>query len=150
MAKKPTPDDARLILELYNLRREPEMRKARQWWLSTFWPTQADDLLRVQAAMGTPENNWYRQVSSYWSMAANLVLKGAAHDALFFDNSFCGEMYFLFAKVRPFLKELRQKTQNPAMFGNIEKAIMGSRIAREQFAAIEKRVAAMRTQREAK
>jgi len=147
MAKKPTSDDARLILELYDLRREPEMRKARQWWLGTFWPTQADDFMRIQAAAGTPENNWYRQVSGYWSMAANFVLKGAANEELFFDMSFCGEMYFLFAKVKPFLKELRQKTQNPAMFGNIEKAIMGSKAARDQFAVVEKRVAGMRAQK---
>ena len=147
MAKKPTADDARLILELYDLRREPEMRKARQWWLGTFWPTQVDDFLKVQAAAGTPENNWYRQVSGYWSMAANMVLKGAANEALFFDNSFCGEMYFLFAKVRPFLKELREKTNNPALFGNIEKAIMGSKVARARFALLEKNVAAMRAAR---
>jgi len=143
MAKKPTADDARLILQLYELRRESEMRKARQWWLGAFWPKQVDDFLKVQAAAGTPENNWYRQVSGYWNMAANMVLKGAANEALFFDMSFCGEMYFLFAKVRPFLKELREKTNNPAMFGNIEKAIMGSKVAKAQFAAIEKRVAAM-------
>ena len=148
MAKKPTADDARLILELYNLRREAEMRMARQWWLGTFWPTQVDDFLKVQAAAGTPENNWYRQVSSYWSMAANMVLKGAANEALFFDNSFCGEMYFLFAKVRPFLKELREKTNNPAMFSTIEKAIMGSKVAKAQFAVSEKRVAALRAARQ--
>jgi hypothetical protein len=147
MAKKPTADDAQLILKLYDLRREPEMRKARQWWLTTFWPMQADDFIRVQAASGTPENSWYRQVSSYWSMAANMVLKGAVNEALFFDISFCGEMYFLFAKVKPFLKELREKAQNPAMFGSIEKAITRSSIAKQQFATIEKRVAAMRAQK---
>ena len=30
MAKKPTVEEAGLILKLYDLRREPEMRKARQ------------------------------------------------------------------------------------------------------------------------
>lgn len=46
MAKKPTMDDARLILQLYELKREPEMRKARQWWLVTFWPNSADDYIK--------------------------------------------------------------------------------------------------------
>ena len=32
MAKKPTAADAQLILQLYDLRREAEMRKARNWW----------------------------------------------------------------------------------------------------------------------
>jgi len=39
-------------------------------------------------------------------------------------------MYFIFAKVRPFLKELREKMNNPELFLNIEKTIMGSKIAR--------------------
>jgi hypothetical protein len=147
MANKPTADDARLILKLYDLRREPELRKARQWWLTAFWPKDADDYLKVQTAMGTVENNWFRQVMGYWGLAANLVLKGAANDTLFFDPAFCGEMYFLFAKVRPFLKDLREKTQNPAIFLNVEKAIMGSKVARAQFAVIEKRVLAMRAQK---
>jgi hypothetical protein len=55
MAKKPTTDDARLILELYNLRRDPEMRKARQWWLATFWPKDADEYVKVAMSLGTEE-----------------------------------------------------------------------------------------------
>ena len=52
MAKRPTADDARLILELYDLRREPELRKARQWWLITFWPKNADDFVKVERPWG--------------------------------------------------------------------------------------------------
>ena len=33
MAKKATAKDAELIMRLYDLRREPEMRKARNWWV---------------------------------------------------------------------------------------------------------------------
>ena len=36
---------------------------------------------------------------------------------------------------------------NPELFLNIEKAIMGSKIAREQFAKVEARVSAMRQQK---
>jgi len=70
MAKKPTAADAQLILQLYDLRREAEMRKARSWWLGEFWPQSADDVVKVAWAMGTQENNWLRQVGGYWSMAA--------------------------------------------------------------------------------
>jgi len=38
MAKKATAADAQLILQLYDLRRESELRKARNWWVSEFWP----------------------------------------------------------------------------------------------------------------
>jgi hypothetical protein len=147
MPKKPTVDDARLILELYDLRREAEMRKARHWWVATFWPKSADDFIRVASAMGSEENNWLRQVGGYWGIAVSFVLNGVVSETLFFQVSFCGEMYFIFAKVKPFLKEIREKMNNPELFLNIEKTITGSKVAREQFAKVEARVSAMRQQK---
>src|SRR5216117_1148224 len=147
MPKKPTIDDARLILELYDLRREAEMRKARHWWVATFWPKNADDFVKVASAMGTEENNWLRQVGGYWGIAVSFVLNGVLSEKLFFQVPFCGEMYFIFAKVRPFLPELREKMKNPELFLRIEQAIMGSKVARAQFEQVEARVAAMRQQK---
>jgi hypothetical protein len=147
MPKKPTIDDARLILELYNLRREEELRKARQWWLNTFWPKSADDFVKVATAMGSQENNWLRQVGGYWGIAVSFVLNGVVSEKLFFQVSFCGEMYFIFAKVRPFLPEIREKMNNPDLFLNVEKAILGSKLGRAQFEKVEARVAAMRQQK---
>ena len=147
MPKKSTIDDAQLILKLYDLRREPELRKARQWWLITFWPKNADDFVKVATALGSEENNWLRQVGGYWGIAVSFVLSGVASEELFFQLSFCGEMYFIFAKVRPFLKEIREKMNNPDLFLTIEKAIMGSKLARRQFERVEARVAAMRQQK---
>ncbi|MGH9529180.1 MAG: DUF4760 domain-containing protein, partial [Terriglobales bacterium] len=42
-----TAADAELILRLYDLRREAEMRKARHWWAATFLPQTADDVLKI-------------------------------------------------------------------------------------------------------
>jgi len=145
--KKPTIEDARLILELYDLRREAEMRKARHWWVATFWPKSAEDFIKVASAMGSEENNWLRQVGGYWGIAVSFLLNGVVSEKLFFQVSFCGELYFIFAKVRPFLADIRQKMNNPELFLNIEKAITGSKIAREQFAKVEARVSAMRQQK---
>jgi len=147
MPKKPTVEEARLILELYDIRREAELRKARQWWLTTFWPKTADDFVQVANAMGTQENNWLRQVGGYWGIAVSFVLNGILSEKLFFQLPFCGELYFIFAKVKPFLPELRKKMNNPEMFLNFEKAIMGSKLGRAQFAMIEARVSAMRQQK---
>jgi hypothetical protein len=147
MPKKPTIDDARLILELYDLRRETELRKARQWWLITFWPKTADDFVKVATAMGSEENNWLRQVGSYWGIAVSFVLNGVVSEKLFFQLSFCGELYFIFAKVRPLLTEIRGKMNNPELFLNMEKAILGSKIARAQFEKVEARVSAIRQQK---
>jgi hypothetical protein len=51
MPKKPNHADAELILRLYDLRRESEIRKARNWWLTTFWPENADDVVKVGMAL---------------------------------------------------------------------------------------------------
>ena len=144
MAKKPTIEDARLILELYDLRREPEMRKARQWWLTTFWPESADDFLNVFGVSGTPENNWFRQVISYWGIVASFVLNGVLNEKLFFQPAFSGELFFVLIKSRPFLKELRERTKNPDLMMNLERAILGSKEGRAMYAKMEPRVLAAR------
>lgn len=147
MAKKPTVEDARLIIELYNLRREPEMRKARQWWLVTFWPKDADEFMKVGMALGSEENNWFRQVISYWGIVTAFVLNGILNEKLFLEPSFSGELFFILAKVRSFLPELRERTKNPDLMLNVEKAILGSKAGRAQYAKLEPRVSAMRPKR---
>src|SRR5260370_28681305 len=114
--KKPSADDARMMLQLYDLRRESELRKARQLWLITFWPKNADDFVKVAMAMGSEENNWLRQVGSYWGIAVSFVVNGVVSEKLFFQVSFCGGLYFIFAKVRPFLPEIPHKMKNPGLF----------------------------------
>ena len=69
------------------------------------------------------------------------------NEKLFFQVPFCGELYFIFAKVRPFLPELREKMKNPHLFLTIEQVIMGSKVARAQFEQVEARVTAMRQQK---
>ena len=140
MSTQASANDAELVLKLYDLRREAEMRKARNWWAAQFWPENADDVFKVGMAMGTPENAWLRQVVGYWEMAASLVLHGAINEELFMEPAICGEMFFVFAKVHPFLKELREKFQSPTMMANIEKLINKSQKGREQLAQFEQRV----------
>jgi hypothetical protein len=149
MPKKATATDAQLILQLYDLRREPEMRKARQWWLTEFWPENLDDYLKVSQAMGAPENNWLRQVSSYWSMAAAFVLNGALNAELFLQPAISGEMVFIFAKVQPFLQELRQKSNDPHSYKNIETVINSSKFGRERLKLTSQRIKVVREKRAA-
>ena len=141
---RPTAADAQLILKLYDLRREPEMRKARSWWLVTFWPMTADDIIKVASALGTDENAWFRQVAGYWDMAASFVNRGILNADLFLEGGSSGEMVFLFAKIQPILKETREKMNAPTLFRNVEKAIMGSKSGRERLKLIGARVQARR------
>jgi hypothetical protein len=144
MAKKATAADAQLILQLYDLRREAEMRKARHWWVGEFFPQSADDFLKVAWAMGTPENNWLRQVGGYWGMASSFVLQGVLNEELFLQPACSGEMFLMFAKVYPFLKDLREKMGDPQSFRNIEKVITSTKWGRERLQFSIKRVETMR------
>ncbi|HST09867.1 MAG TPA: hypothetical protein VLL05_05795 [Terriglobales bacterium] len=119
----PTYADAELILKLYDARREPELRKARQWWTGAFWPESADDIVKIIRSGGSQENNWMRQVLGYWSMATSFVSHGVLNEDLFYEPSCSGEMFVIYAKVEPFVKELREKLQNPLLLANIEKMV---------------------------
>ena len=144
MGKKASAKDAELILKLYELRREAELRKARNWWLWEFSPRNADDFLKVANALGTQENNWLRQGGSYWGMAASLVRQGLLDEELSLRPACSGEMFFMFAKVYPFLPELREKLGDPEVFLDVEKVVTGTKWGRERLKFILKRIEATR------
>jgi hypothetical protein len=144
MPRKRGYADAELILKLYDLRREAEIRKARNWWSADFWPENADDFVKIAMAVGTQENNWLRQVGGYWELAASLVVHGVLDETLFLEPSFSNEMFLIFAKVQPFLKELREKLQNPHMLANIEKVVNNTKTGRGRLKFMQERLAARR------
>jgi hypothetical protein len=144
MPNKPTAADAEVILRLYDLRREAEMRKARHWWGAQFWPENADDFMKLAMGMDSQQSAWLRQVSGYWNMAASLALAGSVNRELFLNPSCSGEMYFIFAKVKPFLKDLRQKMEAPDMFGPVEELIESSKKSRDFMKSMDKRMAERR------
>ena len=102
-----TPADAEIILKLYELRRESVMRQARAWMTGEFWPTTAGEFFAVASNPADPHNAWFRQVTTYWEMAAAMVLHGAVSAELFVDCN--GEGFFLLAKFSPFLDEIRAR-----------------------------------------
>ena len=101
-----TNADAQIILELYKLRTEARMREARFWLMYTFWPASADDVLALFAELGSEHNQYIRQVTTYWEMAAGFVLHGALSAELFLDSS--TEPFFLYAKFVDMLPAIRQ------------------------------------------
>ncbi len=112
-------ESAELILKLYDLRREPTMRKARDW-MFTFNPETAEEF---EKTMMDPEVGGYlRMVTSYWDMASALVNHGAIKASMFNDT--VGEHIMVFAKIEPVLEELREKWEMPDAFSHLEKVIM--------------------------
>src|SRR5437667_12349940 len=72
-------ESAKLILELYDLRREATMRKARDWFFR-FNPTSVEE---IRAVVMSEYSGYYRMVTSYWDMAAALVNHGAIDEQMF-------------------------------------------------------------------
>jgi len=143
MSKKPTTADAQLILQLYDLRRESEMRKARNWWVA-FDPRSADDFLKVAWAVGTQENAWLRQVSGYWGIVSSFVVTGVLNEELFLQPGFSGELFLIYSKIHPFVKELREKLSDPEFFRNVEKAVTRTKWGKNRLQFMMKRVERMR------
>ena len=112
-------EEAGLILKLYELRREEVMRKARSWMASEFNPQSIED---IEKAVFGEHSAYYRMVLSYWEMACSFVTNGAIDAQLFNDAN--GEHIFHFAKLQPFLKELREKNGTPNAYQNLEKVVM--------------------------
>ncbi|MGI8988279.1 MAG: DUF4760 domain-containing protein [Bryobacteraceae bacterium] len=121
MTEKPAShDDANLILRLYELRREERLRKARDWFVSSFKDVNTADQFMQLCPPGSPENAYFRMVVSYWDMAASFVTAGVLNPALFFRNS--GEMMYVWERLADVAPALRAQRENPAMWSDLEQA----------------------------
>jgi len=140
-SRKATATDAELCIKLYEMRREAEMRKARNFLNFQFQPQCVEDVLKLMQAMGTQENAWARQVFSFWENASSLVLNDIVHPGLFF--AWNGEIVFVYAKFKPFLAEMRQQMENPTFLAGVEKAVNSSLEMRKRVIMFEKRRAKM-------
>src|SRR5439155_13198498 len=131
--------DADLILKLYDLRREPVMREARNWFF-TFNPTSVAEYMETM--MG-PQSGYVRMVISYWEMAATLVNNGGLDEQMF--NEANGEHLFVFAKIEPILVELRQTWNQPDMLKNFEALVRRIPNNQETLAGIRERIKMIQT-----
>ena len=115
---QPTYDDANLLLRLYELRREPKMRDARNWFFGNFKCKTLADFGQVCPA-GSEPNAYFRQCTSYWEMAGSFVNSGVMNPDLFFANA--REILFVWERVKPVVGELRAAFKDPNYLGNLEK-----------------------------
>jgi len=134
-----TTADADLILKLYELRTEATMREARAWMNGRFFPQTAEEFFAVMTARTAPENAWFRQVTSYWDMAAAFVLHGALNAELFVDCT--TEPFFLYAKFQPLLPEIRKKM--PHFLTKVEQVVEQSPTAQAKVQQAAKNLTAM-------
>jgi len=141
---QPTSHDAELILKLYDLRREPVMREARAF-VAQFAPKSLDDMLKIANAFGTREQAFLRQVVGYWEMAASLVNRSALNRELALDNY--QEMFFVYAKVQPFLEEYRQIMGMPGFLRQVQQLAESTPETRKRVSDMQALQAAMARRR---
>ena len=139
--KKATARDAQVLIQLYDLRREPVMRAARKFMVSEFWPQNFDEMKALMLDFGSERNAFARQCLSYWDMAAAMVLHGAVDENLFFATN--GEPYFLFAKFGQFLPQLRKEYVSADFLSHLE-ALANRPQGKQRVKSLQARVEARR------
>lgn len=144
----PNHHDADILLKLYDLRREPELRKARDWCTLEFRPSSAADVLAVLREAGkTDKNRWLRQFISYYEMVASLVHRGVLDRDLLEDS--VNEYVGFYTLLKPFLKDIRETMGHPRFLKQIERLVEESPRGREQVVWVEKWLAAGRNRSKA-
>ncbi|HLK04597.1 MAG TPA: hypothetical protein VKT53_09170 [Candidatus Acidoferrum sp.] len=112
-----TYEEVNLMLRLYDMRREPRLRQARNWFVDHFHPASVDELTQKYPA-GTEEYTNIRMVISYWEMVASIVNRGLINDELFFESN--GEIWVVWDRIRSVVPTWRTAFKNPTVFGNLE------------------------------
>jgi hypothetical protein len=124
MMRSMTPtsfESATLNLKLFELRRDPVLREARAWFLADFNP---ESFAELAALASGPRNSAFRMVLGYWDMAASLVTAGAIDGESF--RAAHGEMFLTFAKIHPFLAELRAAAGEPDFCRHVEAVVLAA------------------------
>jgi hypothetical protein len=126
-------DSANLILKLYELRREETMREARNF-MFMFHPKSAQDYM---AGMMGPHSAHIRMVTSYWDMACSFVVNGAIDAKMFNETN--GEHIITFAKIEPFLTDLRAMGM-PTAFQNLEAVCLSEHVGIDKVRQVGERM----------
>jgi hypothetical protein len=119
MDTKPTYEQGKLQLKMYDLRREARLRQAREWFFKNYFVETMDDFKKV-APMGTEQGAFAMMVLTYWDQACAYLNYGLLHEDLFFETS--GEFFGIWERVKPLIVETRKLFLNKDFLGHLEKA----------------------------
>ncbi len=118
METKPTHEQAQLHLQVYDLRREPRLRQARDWFFKNYIVDTLDDAMRI-AAPGTEAGAFAGMVIGYWEQACALLDYGLLHEDLFFETS--GEFFGVWEILKPIVPEARKRFADKQFLFHLER-----------------------------
>jgi len=119
MATKPTHEQAQLQLQIFEQRREPRLRQARDWFFENYFPKTMEEAMKI-APMGTEQGTNVMMVYTYWEQACALLNYGLLHEDLFFETN--GEFFGVWERVRSHIEQGRQMWNSKTFLINLEKA----------------------------
>jgi hypothetical protein len=126
--RKPTTADAELLIRLYELRRDPELRRARQWFLTQF-SAQGWTEIKLRYLSHDDEDRWFRMTTSYWEMVGSMVNRGVLHPDLFFDHT--GEDIVSWERCKPWIAEAREDIR-PTYLTHFERLVTAHQAYRKR------------------
>lgn len=119
MEAKPTHEQAQLHLQVYDLRREPRLRQARDWFQQNYSAATFDEAMRI-APPGTENGTFVGMIIGYWEQACALLNYGLLHEDLFFETS--GEFFGVWESLKPVVPQFRERFKDQHLLANLEKA----------------------------
>jgi hypothetical protein len=114
-----TYDDVRLILKLYELRREERLRQARVWFTASFKAKTPEELASL-CPPGSEQSASFRMVTTYWEMVASFLTTGVLNAELFYQSG--RELLLVWERVRDLLPHMREQYKHPNELRNLETA----------------------------
>jgi len=114
-------NSALVIIELYKIRTGTLMREARAWFVSEFAPQSGKEIVQLLLS-GEKQSAYYRMVASYWESAASLVNNGGVDEKMFLEAN--SEHLVVFAKLHPFIPEIRELIGEPDYLSHLERLVM--------------------------
>ena len=143
--RKPSHADAELLLRLYEIRREPELRHARKWFLTEFKPGEWSEI-KARYLSHTDEDRWFRMTVSYWEMVGTLIGHGVLHPELYFDHT--GEHVVTWERCKSWIAGARADIR-PTYLARFEAMVNGHLAYRARMNAEHQRAAQRAAERAA-
>jgi hypothetical protein len=119
MATKPTHEQAQLHLQVFEQRREPRLRQARDWFFQNYFANTMEEAMKI-GPMGTEEGTNVMMVFGYWEQTCALLNYGLLHEDLFFETA--GEFFGVWERVKSHIEQGRQMWNSKSFLSHLEKA----------------------------
>jgi hypothetical protein len=121
-------EQAEMLLRMYELRREPRLRQAREWFIRDFHPHSVQD----RASLTPEQDASLRMVTSYWETVAAIVRRGLIDEDLFYETT--AEFWIVWDRLKPIADQVREFIKDPHTWENLEKLSVRYEIWRERRA----------------